>query len=518
MPTDYGRLRTDFAYFCRVVLRLRLWPHQVEAAQADAFITAIAAARRTGKTTLAEALAIHTAFAHPGCVVLILSAGQDSARQVTERIGERLTSSPVARGSVTDDFSTRIRLDNGSQIVSLPASQRQVRGYGRNLRLLIIDEAGFVANELWRAAHYTALDERPHSRILMLGTPWGGPDLFFREHFDRGRDGDPDVASFHWTHTVNPTLDHAYLERQRDRVSPAEYAAEVLGEWSDATGALFPRELLDAHTADLEVPALHELSGPARGICGVDWGVSFDRSAAVFLYRLPSASLNPEADPLPRFVVLPYVWPAATPLATVVDSVVARRDAVAWYSVETNGVGAMPAQEVLRRARRPDGVRCHAELVTTTSSRKTFAYGVILGLLERGQLVLPRHPDLLRQLAGLRFEQGEHGFTHIGAESSAVHDDVADALMLATAPHTFRSSKRTYSRLAHYARGRYPVPDSSLGNWSGEVTETPAGLTVFRRPPLQSLAGESVTFPTREDHTEPPTVGRFTITSTRRTA
>ncbi len=69
MPTDYGRLRTDFAYFCRVVLRLRLWPHQVEAAQADAFITAIAAARRTGKTTLAEALAIHTAFAHPGCVV-----------------------------------------------------------------------------------------------------------------------------------------------------------------------------------------------------------------------------------------------------------------------------------------------------------------------------------------------------------------------------------------------------------------------------------------------------------------
>lgn len=508
---DYTRLRTDFPYFCRVVLRLRLWPHQIEASASDAFITAIAAARRTGKTTMAEALAIWTAFAHPGCVVLILSAGQDSARQVTERIGERLTGSPVARGSVVDDFATRIRLDNGSQIVSLPASQRQVRGYGRNLRLLIIDEAGFVANELWRAAHYTALDERPHSRILLLGTPWGSARMFFREHFDRGQDGDPDTASFRWDHSVNPTLDHAYLERQRDRVSPAEYAAEVLGEWSDATGALFPRELLDRHTADIELPALHDLTGPARGCIGVDWGVSFDRSAAVALYRLPVVALNPDGESLPRFVVVPHVWAAKTPLQAVVDEVIALRDCFAWYSVETTGVGAMPAQEVLRRVRRPDGARAHVEMVATTNAKKTFAYGVVLGLLERGQLVLPRHPDLLRQLAGLRFEQGERGFTHIEAENAAVHDDVADALMLATAPYSPRNSRRVYSRLAHYARGRQPPPDASLGTWSGEVVQTPAGLTLFRHPPLQSVAGSPVTFPAITVDNEPATVGRFTI-------
>ena len=48
-------------------------------------------------------------------------------------------------------------------------------------------------------------------------------------------------------------LDRAYLERQKHRVSPMEYAAEVLGEWSDAVGALFPRALLDAATVDVEV-------------------------------------------------------------------------------------------------------------------------------------------------------------------------------------------------------------------------------------------------------------------------
>jgi hypothetical protein len=123
------------------------------------------------------------------------------------------------RAAVVDDFATRVRLANGAEIVSLPASARQVRGYGEGVLLVVLDEAGFMASELWTAAHYTALDERARgARILMLGTPWGGADHFFRGHFDRGQDGDPDVASFHWTFEANPRLDREYLKRQRDRV------------------------------------------------------------------------------------------------------------------------------------------------------------------------------------------------------------------------------------------------------------------------------------------------------------
>jgi hypothetical protein len=497
--------------FADRVLRQPLWDHQVEAAESDAFITVIAAARRTGKTTMAEVLAMWTAFRERGVKVLILSATQDAARRLTESIGATLNANQLTRGAVVDDYATRIRLSNGSEIISLPASQRQVRGYGKRVRLVILDEAGFMASELWTAAHYTAMDERPNSRVLMLGSPWGGADHFFRRGFMAGQDGDPEQSSFHWTYKVNPKLDHKYLERQRDRVSPVEYAAEVLGEWSDAVGSLFPRELLDAHTADLELPALSELAGPARGCVGVDWGVSFDRSAAAALFRLPVSAMNPEAEDLPRFVVLPHVWAAKMPLQSVVDEIVVKRDCFAWYSVETTGVGAMPAQEVFRRVGRPGGPGAHVEMVATTSGKKTFAYGVVLGLLERGQLVLPRHPDLLRQLAGLRFEQGERGFTRIEAESAAVHDDVADALMLATAPYTRKGSKRVFSRLLHFARGRHPIPDADLGLWSGETVTTGGGLVVPRRPPLQSVAGDRVTYPTEHTNYEPSTIGRFSI-------
>src|SRR5215210_5191445 len=209
-----GDLRTDLAAFSQRVLGRELWPHQLEAARSTAFVTAIAAARRTGKTVLAETLAIHTAFANAGSKVIVLSATLDSARRLTESIGATLNASKLTRGAVVDDFATRIRLSNGSEIVSLPASQRQVRGYGAGVLLVILDEAGFMPQELWAAAHYTALDERRNgSRLLLLGSPWGGQEHFFRQAFEAGRDGDPDHASHQWTYKANPLLDADYLER-----------------------------------------------------------------------------------------------------------------------------------------------------------------------------------------------------------------------------------------------------------------------------------------------------------------
>lgn len=496
--------RQDVTVFADAVLRRPLWAHQIEAAKADRFITAIAAARRTGKTTLAETLAMWTAFRERNVRVLILSATQDAARRLTESIGATLASRSITRGAVVDDYVTRIRLTNGSEIISLPASQRQVRGYGVGVRLVILDEAGFMPSELWTAAHYTALDERPRSRVLMLGTPWGGTDHFFRQAFEAGQDGHQDHASFHWTYEVNPNLDRAYLERQRERVSPAEYAAEVLGEWSDAVGSLFPRDLLDRQSADIEVPALLALAPPAAPIIGLDWGVSFDHSAAAVVYRLPIHNLNEGHQDRAVFIAFPYVWPQKTPLGNVVDDVVGMRAPLRFIATETSGVGAMPSQELASRMRGKRGPRREWLYVATTNQKKTAGYGAILGLLEQRQLVLPRHPDLLRQLAGLRFEQGERGFTRIEADNPATHDDVADALMLAALPYVPRRKARVHSYLAMLANPRYAIEEARVPALEIDVVQTGGGLHVYRRPPLQSVAGVELTLPTGADEREPP--------------
>lgn len=483
--------------FAERVLRRPLWPHQVDAAECDRFITVIAKARRTGGTVLAEVLATHTAFSNAGCRVLILSATQDAARRVTEGIGEMLARNPETRGALVDAYAARITLRNGSQIISLPASAKQIRGYGEGVLLVILDEASFMPAELWTAASYTALDERANgSRIVMLGTPFGGADHFFRRGFLAGLDEDPDHRSFHWTHKVNPKLDHAYLERQRDRVSPAEYAAEVLGEWSDAAGQLFPNELIEAQTVAIEQPTLGDLvAGAARPSLGLDWGVSFDRSAAVCIYRLPGISkLNVSDDGRPKFLALPYVWPQGERLSKVVEDVC--RVPAFFVNPETSGVGAGPSQLLQEKVRthRAGRMKRRWNFVATTAAKKTAGYGTLLGLAERGAIFWPADPDLLRQLRGLRFEQGDRGFTKIEAEDAVTHDDVADALMLATIPHTPRRG-RVVCHLNKLADPRRVPPDVELPGDPSDVIEAGSGYRLFRRPALQSVVGTELTMP-----------------------
>jgi hypothetical protein len=409
-----------------------------------------------------------------------------------------------------------VTLSNGSEIVSLPASQKQVRGFGRGVKLLVIDEAGFVSDELWRAARYIALDERRHgSRIFLVGTPWGNG--FFRKSYQAAQDGDPDFEAHQWHYTDNPLLDHAYLERERDRISPAEYASEVLGQWSDAAGALFSRELLEAHTADLELPALAALRPPAFGAVGVDWGASFDRSAAVAVYRIPVAALNPDREPIPCFVALPTVWPAGAPLRTVVEEVAKATRALRYLAPEVNGIGSMPTQELHRRVRTlHPKQRIGWNTTNTTAATKTTGYGCVLALLERGQLVLPRHPDLLRQLAGLRFEQRQRGF-HIDANNEVRHDDVADGLMLAAMVYRPPGAHRLISHLASLAMSRKAQPDARVPDLDTPIVTTGAELAVWQRPPLQSIAGSELSLYAAQLPPKPEGVqaGRFFINTSR---
>jgi hypothetical protein len=487
--------------FSKRVLRRELWSHQAEVAKSRKFISVVAAARRTGKTVVAETLAIHTAFSNRACRVIVLSATQDAARRLTESIGATLNRFDETRGAVVDDFATRVRLRNGSQIISLPASQRQVRGYGEGVLLVLLDEASFMPEELWRAAHYTALDERANgSRIVMLGTPFGGRDHFFRQAFLAGQDGDPDHSSHHWTYKVNKQLDHTYLERQRDRVSPAEFAAEIRGEWSDAAGQLFPDELIEAQTAPVEAPSLAELIGlEARPILGLDWGVSFDRSAAAIVYRLPGLErINPDLEERPRFLLVPHVWPVKTRLSAVVEEVHRLAAKARFVSTETSGVGSGPSQLLEETVKRlPDRGRRRVtwNFVATTAPLKTAGYGCLLGLAERGSLFWLRHPDFLRQLRGLRFEQGDRGFTRIEASDAATHDDACDAAMISALPYSPRGGGRIVCGLAQLADPARAVSDAELPEMVDDYVEAGSGVRIWRRPPLQGVLDTSLWVP-----------------------
>ena len=133
--------RTDVAVFADLLIGEPLWRHQLDLAGSDARIRCVCSGRQAGKSRTLAVLSLHEAFARPATRVLIISAGEEAAKDLLSETSA-LAKSPLLTGSVVDDERHQINLTNGSSIRSVPASEKQVRG--KSVDLLVIDEAAFV--------------------------------------------------------------------------------------------------------------------------------------------------------------------------------------------------------------------------------------------------------------------------------------------------------------------------------------------------------------------------------------
>lgn len=438
--------RDDVGVFAELLVGEPLWPHQLDAARSEARIRVLRAGRQVGKSRLLAILALHEAFRGPNRHVLLLSASDDNAKDLLAEVASLATGSPFLAGSVEDEQASKVTLDNGSWIRSIPASPKQARG--KSIDLLILDEAAFISEDVWRAAKYSQA-ARPGSRLLLSSSPYGRRDAFFAVH-DRLGEGGPNVIggvsveSFVWPSTVSPLVKAAGLvEFWRETDPPRTFAAEVLAEWQDEQGAFFSSAELEAATRDFPlVPP----SG-AMGLhvsAGIDWGQR-DANAATLLGRLDG--LSPLASgrecllgggggrpgPLfPAHVVERFGSQYSAFIEEVVDLEAAGRGfSLGSVFSEQNGVGAMPT-EVLRRRLGEVGSAASVVGVHTDNRSKEDGFGAMKLLMQRGELVLPRsYPALLRQLAALEFETLDSGSVRIAVPERAGHDDVAMSCMLA---------------------------------------------------------------------------------------
>lgn len=455
--------------FARRLIGEPLWPHQEQVVLSGARTRVMCAGRQVGKTRTLAVLALHGAFTRADYRVLILSAGEDSARDLLAEI-RALASAPLLGGSVFDENASRVVLSNGSSIRCVPASEKQVRG--KSVDLLILDEAAQIADELWRAARYSII-ARPESRVVMASTPFGSQDRFFAQAFRLGQGGAETYASFHWPSTLSPLVDASLLEDWRRTDPEWVYRQEVLAEWvADQQSYFAADELLEA-VADYELVsperarAVHAFGENFGGAAGIDWGFSPDRSAVALVAPLEDHGLNgPESV---FFVPWLEVTEDRTRFTAFIDRllVVARGYRVQMWASETNGVGAPVTQQLQERLYQDRSIVAQPWVrpVHTDWRRKQSGFGAIKVLLQSGRLVLPRHAELTRQLAALQFTYSETGLVRIAVPERAGHDDLAMALMQAV------SCLATWSR--------HDVDPS----WSGEVAKTRAGLQV----PLPAL-------------------------------
>lgn len=527
---DLDRAKAELPVFADLIgCPLEAW--QAQSLRMEARTTAIVAPRQAGKSRSLGVLAVWWAFRQREQRVLIVSGGGEAgAYRLLAEIRRLVAGSELLAGSVVDEQAGLVRLSNGSEVRSVPASERQVRGW--TVDLLLVDEAALVPDDLLLGAALPTTAARPQARIVLASSANVAGGAFY-DFVRTGEAGSEHVRTHRWALADCWWISPSAVEAARAAMSPLRFAAEYEGVFASGADALFTRGALERATADFLPTPLGELRGPARLLGGVDWGASVDSSAVCAVARLPLGGERIFA------VACAHRWPAGEPLPNVLDALVGCPAHWDTLAAETNGLGLPLAQELARRlveraadrggGRRPprtvvvdeedfdavvgrrssavpaqraqDGWRTRRLLVHTTAEMKAATYSTLRLLIENGRLVLPASAtELLRELLLLRVDLNPGGGERI--EASRGHDDLADAIMLACCPFRDRDG-RWSSLLGYYAdpRRALPAPAVDFAGVEQAMVSTGAGLMVPRVPILQSVRGREVTVPVGVDLT-----------------
>ncbi len=415
--------REDIAYFAKTIVGVELWPHQLEFMTCGTRIVVVASARQIGKSTACAIKAIHTAFSRQS-KVLVVSPSLRQSGLMFATIRQYIQESELLRGSLVDDTKTYIKLSNGSELWCLPDSPAQIRGFSK-VTTVIIDEANFCSQELLRAVQYSLLTV-PESQLFMISSPWSIEHWFYRYYQDGQDKKDPTVSSFHYTYEASPLIQKDYVDRMKDKITEEEYKTEILGEWIGDEDAYFDYELVASCIADYQLVDPNQVK-EATVWGGVDWAArGRDDTVIMFVSKL---HLEDFKDDMQGSVfIVPYFEAyRKTNYSVVIERIIelSKHFEIQKMVSETNGIGDMPSQTL-----EDEGIK--VEGLFTTAQNKVNGYGRMKILMQARRLLIPREPELIKQLTNLRYTISESGASMSIAHSKQYpRDDYCDALMFA---------------------------------------------------------------------------------------
>jgi hypothetical protein len=201
--------------------------------------------RQSGKSTMSALVALHRAIYHPGSLILCLAP---ALRQSQELFGKivgfyRELGRPVAPQG---ERKLSLELENGSRIVTLPGTEKTIRGFS-GVDLLIVDEASRVADELYYATR--PMLAVSGGRLLMMSTPYGKRGVFYEEW-----SGGSAWERYTITAEECPRIPHEFLEEERKTLGPWWFAQEYECRFMDTLDQVFATEVIHKAITDEVAP------------------------------------------------------------------------------------------------------------------------------------------------------------------------------------------------------------------------------------------------------------------------
>jgi len=205
-------------------------------------------------------LALWWAYRRPDQRVLIVSAGEDAARRLLAEASRVAVRSPLLATSVIDENSGLLVLSNGSEVRSVPASERAIRGW--TVDLLLVDEAALVDDDLLLGACVPTTAARPEAKVVLAGSP-GAPEGAFYDFAESGLQGSEHVSTFRWSLVDAGWIASDVVAAAREQLAPAQFVREFEGEFADvgAQERVVEREWIAAAQQRSLPPALDVVFG-----------------------------------------------------------------------------------------------------------------------------------------------------------------------------------------------------------------------------------------------------------------
>jgi hypothetical protein len=234
------RLALDVDHFARCAgLEGELDPWQRRVLEGGDRKILLNCSRQSGKSTTAGLLACRTAIYEPGSLVLCVSPSLRQSGELFRKVTEVLHALPN-KPQVHAESALRLELSNRSRVISLPGSEKTVRGYSK-ASLVILDEASRIEDALISGIRPMQAVAKG-ARFVAMSTPWGRRGFFF----ERWSSPDPGWLKVEVPATECPRISKEFLDEQRRELGPLLFDQEFMCEFVDDAEALFSSELVEA--------------------------------------------------------------------------------------------------------------------------------------------------------------------------------------------------------------------------------------------------------------------------------
>jgi hypothetical protein len=129
-------------------------------------------------------------------------------------------------------------LENGSRIITLPGTEKTIRGFS-GVSLLIVDEAARVEDELYFAVR--PMLAVSGGRLIMMSTPYGQRGVFHEEWIG----GSGEWQRFRVSAEQVPRISPEFLSEERRALGSRWFEQEYMCVFGELEGAVFSREAID---------------------------------------------------------------------------------------------------------------------------------------------------------------------------------------------------------------------------------------------------------------------------------